>query len=202
MHEPHADAPSGTPPPTPAAAAPAPPPLPPAAFDRVGPPATPAVFAPPADTWRRISPKYATVRRVSMSITLGVLAALTVGAAWFFSQLWWVAAIPLAVFLVWWLWLWVRARRVVAAYGYAERDADLCVTKGLWFKELIVVPFGRMQVVKVSSGPLMRVYGLATVQLVTASAQTDATIPGLPLDEARILRDRLIELSDAKGSGL
>ena len=60
----------------------------------------------------------------------------------------------------------------------------------------------RLQVVKVSSGPLMRSYGLATVQLVTASAQTDATIPGLPLDEARILRDRLIELNDAKGSGL
>lgn len=176
--------------------------LPPASPDRIGPPDTPAVFAPPAETWRRVSPKLATVRRIARSITLGVIAIALAAPSWFLWEQWWVPAIPLAVCFVWWLWLWVRTPKVVRAIGYAERDADLCVTGGLWFKELLVVPFGRMQVVKVSSGPLLRAHGLATVELVTASAQTDATIPGLPLEEARILRDRLIELSDAKGSGL
>lgn len=177
-------------------------PLPPAASDRVGPPDTPAVFAPPADTWRRISPAHATVRRLRMSVTLASTALVAGVAVWLGTPTLWIAAIPLVVLAPIWLWLWVRARRVVAAHGYAERDADLCITKGLWFKQLIIVPFGRMQVVKVTSGPLMRAFGLATVQLVTASAQTDAVIPGLPLEEARVLRDRLIELSDAKGSGL
>ncbi len=178
------------------------PPLPPASEDRLGPPDVPAVFAPPADTWRRVSPKLITVRRISSSITFAVLALITAVPVWFIWEQAWAAAIPLVVFFLWWLWAWIRAGRVVRAIGYAEREADLCVTEGLWFKHLLVVPFGRMQVVKVSSGPLLRAHGLATVELVTASATTDATIPGLPLEEARILRDRLIELSDAKGSGL
>ncbi|MDN5571292.1 MAG: PH domain-containing protein [Propionibacteriaceae bacterium] len=180
----------------------APPEMPAASSDRVGPPDTPAVFAPPAETWRRVSPKLTTVRRIARTVTLAVIAVALAVPTWLIWQQWWIPAVAVAVVFVWWLWLWVRAGRVVRAIGYAERDADLCVTGGLWFKELLVVPFGRMQVVKVSSGPLLRAHGLATVELVTASAQTDATIPGLPMDEARILRDRLIQLSDAKGSGL
>lgn len=85
---------------------------------------------------------------------------------------------------------------------WARRDKDLCIVGGLWFRNLEVVPFGRMQVVKVSSGPLLRAYGLANVELVTAAAATNGIIPGLPADEAKALRDLIIELSDAEGSGL
>ena len=56
--------------------------------------------------------------------------------------------------------------------------------------------------VRVNSGPLLRAFGLANVSVVTASAAADAVIPGLPGDEARVLRDLIIELSDAEGSGL
>jgi hypothetical protein len=40
------------------------------------------------------------------------------------------------------------------------------------------------------------------VQLVTASAATDAVIPGLLPDEAGRLRDRLSQLGEAQASGL
>lgn len=124
-----------------------------------------------------------------------------VGARLVSGELWPPAAVVLAGIALW-VWQWVRIRRVVRSWGYAERDADLCITHGLWFRQLVVVPFGRMQVVRVTSGPLSRAFGLAGVELVTASPATGASIPGLPLDEARALRDRIIELSDAKGSGL
>ena len=48
-----------------------------------------------------------------------------------------------------------------------------------------------MQFVDVSAGPLERAFGLATVQLHTAAAASDARIPGLPPAEAARLRDRL-----------
>ena len=70
------------------------------------------------------------------------------------------------------------------------------------FRDLSIIPFGRIQVVRVNSGPLLRAFGLANVNVVTASAAADAVIPGLPGDEARALRDLIIELSDAEGSGL
>lgn len=175
---------------------------------RSSPPDTPAVFAPPAEHWQRLSPRLVTIRRLTMSLTMGVLIAVSAGITAFLGP---AAGIPtptvvptliVAVGLALWAFLWVRTRRVVRSWGYAEREGDLCITHGLWFKELIVVPFGRMQVIKVTSGPLTRVFGLASVHLVTASPATGASIPGLPLDEARALRDRIIESSDAKGSGL
>ncbi len=65
-----------------------------------------------------------------------------------------------------------------------------------------MVPYGRLQLAQVEAGPLQRAFGLATVTLVTASAQSDARIPGLPAAEAQRLRDRLIEVGDARGAGL
>ncbi len=69
-------------------------------------------------------------------------------------------------------------------------------------RRLVVVPYGRMQYVDVQAGPLDRAFGIAQVQLYTASAGTDASIPGLPPEEAARLRDRLTELGEAHASGL
>ena len=99
-------------------------------------------------------------------------------------------------------WRVVRAGRWVRSWGWAERDSDLCITHGLWTRELTVIPFGRLQMVEVSSGPLLRSQGLANVQLITAAVQSRATIPGLPYADAVALRDRMIELSEAGGAGL
>jgi membrane protein YdbS with pleckstrin-like domain len=59
-----------------------------------------------------------------------------------------------------------------------------------------------MQFVEVTAGPFERVFRLATVQLHTAAAASDARIPGLERDEAARLRDRLAILGEARASGL
>jgi membrane protein YdbS with pleckstrin-like domain len=59
-----------------------------------------------------------------------------------------------------------------------------------------------MQLVEVTSGPVERRFRLASVQLHTAAAATDATIPGLDPAEAERLRDRLTELGEARSAGL
>ncbi|HUY61272.1 MAG TPA: PH domain-containing protein, partial [Candidatus Dormibacteraeota bacterium] len=69
-------------------------------------------------------------------------------------------------------------------------------------RRLSVVPYGRMQFVDVSAGPVERYFGLATVRLHTAAAATDARIPGLEAADARRLRDRLAELGEARSAGL
>ena len=88
------------------------------------------------------------------------------------------------------------------AWGYAEREDDLLVRRGVLVRRTSVVPYGRMQYVDVTSGPLDRRLGLATVTLHTAAAATDATIPGLLSDEATRLRDRLAALGEARQAGL
>ena len=93
-------------------------------------------------------------------------------------------------------------RQRVRAWGYAERAEDLLVRRGVMFRRLSVVPYGRMQFVEVTAGPVERLFGLATVKLHTAAARSDARIPGLDPAEAARLRDRLAALGEAKAAGL
>jgi uncharacterized protein len=159
------------------------------------------VFAPPGETWQRVSHRLAELRRRLLVVwTVAGTAIAAVLGIWFVD--WWAAVVAVvlgAVAVVWGLWLIDRNWR---AWGYAEREDDLLVTRGVLFRELTVVPYGRMQFVDVKSGPLERRFGLATVQLHTASPATDARIPGLPPDEAARLRDRLAALGEARAAGL
>lgn len=161
-------------------------------------------FAPPSDRWRRVSPKLITVQRIASTVRVVLILVPIALTLWFIvpPEMRWLSFAVAAVGLAWWVWSFFRAGRYVRSLGWARREKDLCVASGLMFRRLEVVPFGRMQVAKVSSGPLQRAFGLATVELVTASASINAVIPGLPADEAKALRDLIIELSDAEGSGL
>jgi uncharacterized protein len=97
--------------------------------------------------------------------------------------------------------LWFVGRRV-RAWSYTERDEDLIVARGVLVRRLSVVPYGRMQFVDVTAGPVERAFRLATVKLHTAAAASDARIPGLERAEAARLRDRLAALGEAKAAGL
>jgi membrane protein YdbS with pleckstrin-like domain len=76
------------------------------------------------------------------------------------------------------------------------------VRRGVLFSRLSVVPYGRMQFVDVTAGPLERSFRLATVKMHTAAAASDARIPGLEREEAARLRDRLAELGEAQAAGI
>ena len=56
--------------------------------------------------------------------------------------------------------------------------------------------------VDLSAGPLDRALGLSTVQLHTAAATTDASIPGLRTADAAQLRDRLAAAGAQRSAGL
>ena len=88
------------------------------------------------------------------------------------------------------------------SWGYAERGADLLVTHGVMWRRLVVVPYGRMQLVDVTAGPIERKFGISTLRLHTASAGTDARIHGLTAAEATRLRDRLAALGESQSAGL
>jgi hypothetical protein len=160
------------------------------------------LFAPPAYEWKRLSPRYRSLRRLTTVLVAPILFSVPALVIGFLTGLWWISAI-----------LWGFAALIVVtrlllverywrSWGYVERDDDLYITHGVLFRTLVAVPYGRMQLVEVESGPLERAFGLATVSLKTASPDTGASIPGLPPAEAARLRDRLTELGEAHASGL
>jgi uncharacterized protein len=156
----------------------------------------------PSDVpWRRLDPALLRLRRLVWCAAVGVLSvtalpALLVGAGPVEALA--GALVAVAVLLVG----LVVVRRQVAAWGWAEREDDLLVTRGLLVRRLSVVPYGRMQYVDVLAGPLDRRYGLASVVLHTAAAATDARIPGLRAEDAALLRDRLAALGEARAAGV
>jgi membrane protein YdbS with pleckstrin-like domain len=156
-------------------------------------------FAPAGVTFSPVSDGLITARLITLAIWVGVPFVAFVALAVIFSPWWWTGAAVLGVIG---LWAGLLIPRQVHATGYAERDEDLLIRKGILFKQLTVVPYGRMQYVDVQAGPLARRCGVADVQLHTASATTDASIPGLPPAEADRLRDRLTERGEARLAGL
>jgi membrane protein YdbS with pleckstrin-like domain len=157
-------------------------------------------FEPLGVVWSRVSGRLAAARRVTCCSTVGVILIAVLAAAWLSDHSWsYLAALPLAV-LGAWAW-WVIGRQV-AAIGYAEQEDDLLVRRGVLWRQIVVVPYGRLQYVEVQAGPVDRLFGISRVQLHTASAGTDAVIPGLPPPEAARLRDRLTERGQARLAGL
>lgn len=150
--------------------------------------------------WTPVSPRLVTARRLGLVWLLLPLAAVVGGGALISRSPFWL--LPALAWVVLAGWLWVLQARAVRAIGYLEREDDLLVRRGLLFRTLVVVPYGRMQYVDVSAGPLDRWLGIATVQLHTASAGSDAAIPGLAPDDASRLRERLAQRGEARLAGL
>jgi membrane protein YdbS with pleckstrin-like domain len=157
-------------------------------------------FDPPGEPWVRVSPRLAIVRR--LGLVLGWLPLTAVAVVLLGLVHVWVGLVAAVVGLVLLGWAWYVVGTTVRSWGYAERADDLLVTRGVLRRQLVVVPYGRMQFVDVTAGPLDRRFGLATVQLHTAAAATDATIPGLVPAEAARLRDRLAARGEATAAGI
>ncbi|CEA07107.1 Bacterial membrane flanked domain protein [Arthrobacter saudimassiliensis] len=166
-----------------------------------------AAIDPPGLAWQRVSPRYLRLRIIGWAAeTVFLLAAAAVPLVLTLTGVWnlapWAAwGIP-ALLLVLCLWRAVLLPRQVRAIGFAERDEDLLIRRGIFFQRVLVVPYGRMQYVDVSVGPLERALGLCTLKLHTASPGTDAQIPGLPADEGARLREHLSARGEAQLAGL
>lgn len=73
--------------------------------------------------------------------------------------------------------------------GIAMREFDIAYRSGLFWRKIVIVPFKRVQHVEVSSGPLQRKFGLASVKLFTAGGTSvDLRIDGLTAIRAEQIR--------------
>ncbi|WP_462186393.1 MULTISPECIES: PH domain-containing protein [unclassified Frankia] len=150
--------------------------------------------------WRVLPPDLRRLRRALLIVGAVPVVALTLLITAAFGGWPWILITVAPVLVTGWLWRSIGLRW--QAWRYAEREDDLLISRGVLTRRLIVVPYGRMQLVDVTAGPLARRFGIAKVQLHTAAADSDAVIPGLAPDEAARLRDALTERGEARSAGL
>lgn len=154
----------------------------------------------PEMTWRRVSPKY-----VAIDIIGAVIVTIAVGVAvsipvWVTGNSWWWI-LPAAWLLIMLIVIAFIPRRV-RSIGYQLRDDDLLFRRGLLFQRFVSVPYGRMQLVDITRGPLSRILGLSDLHFVTAAASSGVVIPGLLVADAEELRDKLVEVAETRRAGL
>jgi membrane protein YdbS with pleckstrin-like domain len=86
----------------------------------------------------------------------------------------------------------VLAPRRYRAWGYHEGEDELAIRRGLWVRTRTIVPFGRVQHIDLSQGPIERPFGLATLILHTAGTRgATVALPGLEQEQAERMRDRI-----------
>jgi uncharacterized protein len=153
----------------------------------------PAWLRPSPGLWRMRRAEVATFTAVGGAF-FGLVFLATVGAPAALAAL--AVVLGLGAALSWFV------RRRYRAWRYLERHEDLIVARGVMVQRLSVVPYGRMQFVELTAGPIERLFQLSTVKLHTAAAASDARIPGLERAEAARLRDRLTDLGESMAAGM
>ena len=151
-------------------------------------------------TWHQISRSYLWVQLISSGLFLLAVVVVMLVLALVMHQTWaWIPGGIMAVILVWTIAIMPRQ---VRAIGYRLRADDLVFRKGILWQRVVAVPYGRMQLVDITHGPLDRGFGIAQLKLVTAAASTGVVIPGLTQPAAEQLRDTLIDVAETRRTGL
>ena len=164
-------------------------------------PTAPAAAPAPEDSgWLRVSPKYIVVEVVGSLIGMVVFVGAFLVAYALWGQ-WWALWAAIAIGVVSLVGIAFEPRRV-RSIAYRLREDDLLFRRGIMFQRQVAVPYGRMQLVDITRGPVARALGLADLKFVTAAASTAVTVPGLPMEEADRLRDELVALAETRRAGL
>ncbi|MBV7362894.1 PH domain-containing protein [Actinomycetaceae bacterium TAE3-ERU4] len=161
-------------------------------------------FSPEGMEFIPVSRKLTNIRYIILHLCFLPLWVGIATMAFFFyeTSFFWVLTTAFVVSLGFYFWLLWLIPRQVSALSYCEGKNELYIRRGIMFRTLTVVPYGRMQFVDLEEGPLARYYGVATVKLHTASAASDAEIDGIPKEEATRLRRKLTELGESLMAGL
>ncbi|WP_373889807.1 PH domain-containing protein [Microbacterium sp. ASV81] len=151
-------------------------------------------------TWHRISPKFVVAEVLMRVFWLIVLFVIGYVASTLTPQEWpWIPTGAIAAVLLFELAILPRQARAI---GYMLRADDIVFRRGILWQRMIAVPYGRMQLVDITRGPVDRAFGIAKLKLVTAAATTGVEIPGMTEEAAEALRDTLIDVAEMRRTGL
>lgn len=151
-------------------------------------------------TWHQISPRYVVSQFVQNAILIVIVLAAALIISTVSGQNW--AWIPAGVITVITVITLIILPRQAKALGYMLREDDVVFRKGILWQRMVAVPYGRMQLVDITQGPMDRAFGISQLKMVTAAATTGVQIPGLTQAGAEALRDTLIEVAETRRTGL
>jgi membrane protein YdbS with pleckstrin-like domain len=140
-------------------------------------------------TYQPLEPSYQKVMYISRGITWLIFVIATAFAIYFWVevQLFWFYFVGFLVF--WALLSFGLVSKTFHAKSYALRNHDIIYKTGFISLETTLLPFNRVQHVEIQEGPLMRIFGLATIEIYTAGGSvSDLKIAGLKKEDAESMK--------------
>ena len=163
----------------------------------------------PEPQWVPAASSYLTVRFVHTisALAFPILAGIALYCAGAFfggpEVLRIIGLAMVAVFGLWGLWWILTTPRRTRALGYALESNHLMARRGIVFRSMSSMPYGRIQYVDVDSGPLERMCGVARLTVRTAGTTTGTMVLfGIPLNVAEELRADLVRRADERMAAL
>ena len=149
----------------------------------------------------QLDPRVRNVWRLNDAIWITVVMLPLLGTAFgltFVPEVAGVARVALiASFVVWVamlvVWLAVLPPIRYVRWRYEVTPEYLDIAKGIIWRKRYTIPFIRVQNTDTRQGPILRLFGLASVTVSTAAHEHE--IPGLEVSVAEDLRDRAAELA-------
>lgn len=140
--------------------------------------------------WRINDALWITLAFLCCATPLAALVFCGVAFAWALPMLVVVVIVYVLMLLVW---LAILPPIRFMRWRYELSDDYLDISKGIIWRKRYIVPFVRVQNTDTQQGPIMRLFGLASVSVSTAASNHE--IPGLSVDAADVLRDKAAELA-------
>ncbi len=156
----------------------------------------------PAAAEIEMEPMSAEYRRevLSQQFIIWIPALLGSFLPFVLAQRYFLLAIPVIVLLLG-LFIGSLVVRMSGVKGIALREHDIAYRSGLYWRKTVVLAFNRVQHVEVSSGPLQRKFGLATLKFFTAGGSSvDLKVDGLARERAEQIRAYVLGKSDVADS--
>lgn len=140
-------------------------------------------------TYQPLEKDYKKVMYISRGITwlIFVIAASVALYFWIEVQPYWYY-FP-GFLLLWALLSFGFVGKIFHAKSYALRNHDIVYKTGFISIETTLLPFNRVQHVEIQEGPIMRIFGLATIEIYTAGgSMSDLKIAGLKKETAESIK--------------
>lgn len=137
-----------------------------------------------------ISEKYKKVQIAGAAIAYAVMMALAL-LLLLADTPWWCIVAEAIIALVFAGNIFIL-RKAFLSKGYALRERDLTYRTGVIFPKVTTIPYARIQQVSIGQNPVSKHFGLCSVEVENGAQTLSAvTIPGLPEEKARQIKDIL-----------
>ncbi|NNK81409.1 MAG: PH domain-containing protein [Flavobacteriales bacterium] len=136
--------------------------------------------------------RYLRHRFISLFILFGLIGT-GVGISWMSGNMYLAGSLSLLwlIFLISFVIFEIKA---FPLRGYLVREHDISYKSGLIFRDVVTVPYNRIQHSEVSHGPIERMMSLSTLKIFTAGgSSSDLAIHGLDPEEAEKIKEWLTQ---------